>query len=102
MIMETAKTRMDLTQTMWEEFQKRAPLPVGMYNTLLQVYQQNSHKFDPAQFLEGMEQDGVLPNQVSLQYKSEEGVWFICMLVVCVCVFSPLPGHTGGHAGLLL
>ena len=46
-----------------------APLPVAMYNTLLHVYQQNGHRFDPTHFLEMMERDGVLPNQVSLQYK---------------------------------
>ena len=41
-----------------------APLSVGMYNTLLQVYLQNEHRFDPAHFLEEMEKAGVLPNQV--------------------------------------
>ena len=43
-----------------------APLPVGMYNTLLQVYQENGHQFNAVEFLEDMEQAGVMPNQVPL------------------------------------
>lgn len=43
-------------------------MPVGMYNTLLQVYLQNGHKFDVPEFLENMEKKGVLPNQVNIHY----------------------------------
>ena len=38
---------------------------VGLYNTLLQVYMQNDHKFPPSEFMEKMREDGIMPNQVT-------------------------------------
>lgn len=40
------------------------PLPVALYNCLLAVYLQNGFQFDPIEFMENMEKEGVAPNQV--------------------------------------
>lgn len=68
---------------------------MGLYNTLLQVYMQNNHKFPPSEFMEKMREDGIVPNQVTGSNEKHFGVNFLrsstSSLHCLLHSLSPLP-----------
>ncbi len=49
-------------------------METGLYNTLLQVYLLNEHKFVPSEIVEEMKESNVDPNQVCSHARTD-GIW---------------------------